>query len=201
MVNVWIDDQHPIFRKGIAACLTAHGFEISGESSGFAPAPQLGSLDVLVFEADGRRLGRAVRHVAGTDTKLVGVMHVLAEQALYEAVDAGVAGILTRSEIEPHVLVSTLQTVQAGSATLPAESVPKLLEQAANGAPHRPRSLAPRELAVLELLAGGSDTRGIATELAYSERTVKNIVHDVLMKMNCRNRAHAVAVATRQGII
>jgi DNA-binding CsgD family transcriptional regulator len=37
--------------------------------------------------------------------------------------------------------------------------------------------------------------------LCFSERTVKNIVHDVLMKLNCRNRAHAVAMATRQGVI
>ena len=37
--------------------------------------------------------------------------------------------------------------------------------------------------------------------MGYSVRTVKNIVHDLLMKTNCRNRAHAVALATRQGLI
>jgi DNA-binding NarL/FixJ family response regulator len=62
-------------------------------------------------------------------------------------------------------------------------------------------SLASRELDVLRLLADGGDTKEIATELAYSERTVKNIVHDVLVKTNCKTRAQAVAVATRQGFI
>ena len=59
--------------------------------------------------------------------------------------------------------------------------------------------LACRELNVLRLLAEGSTTREIAGELSYSERTVKNIVHDTLAKLHCRTRAHAVAVMARQG--
>ena len=45
------------------------------------------------------------------------------------------------------------------------------------------------------------DTSDIAVQLCYSERTVKNVVHDILMKLNCRTRAHAVALATRSGVI
>ena len=51
------------------------------------------------------------------------------------------------------------------------------------------------------MLADGEDTRGIAQGLCYSERTVKNVVHDVLTKLSCRTRAQAVATATRAGII
>ena len=50
---------------------------------------------------------------------------------------------------------------------------------------------------MLHMLADGLTTREIAEELSYSERTVKNIVHDVLEKLGCRTRAHAVAIATR----
>jgi DNA-binding NarL/FixJ family response regulator len=106
-----------------------------------------------------------------------------------------------RSELEPSALIGTLRTVAAGNAALPANLIPKLLARAANGSVKGPTRLTPRELAVLELLSEGSDTNGIAEDLCYSERTVKNIVHDVLMKLNCRNRAHAVALATRQGLI
>lgn len=70
---------------------------------------------------------------------------------------------------------------------------------------HRPepsdRELTSRELAVLRMLADGEVTRGIAEQLNYSERTVKNIVRDVLVKLNCRTRAHAAALATRRGLI
>ena len=89
-----------------------------------------------------------------------------------------------------------------GRASLPAECVPTILSRAASGG-HREgwASLGPRELEVLRLVADGESTRDIADKMCYSERTVKNIVHDLLVRMNCRNRAHAVALATRQGII
>ena len=61
--------------------------------------------------------------------------------------------------------------------------------------------LTDRELGVLRLLSKGETTNQIAADLCYSEKTVKNIVHDVLVRMNCRNRAQAVALATRRGLI
>ena len=61
--------------------------------------------------------------------------------------------------------------------------------------------LAPREVEVLRLLADGLDTSEIARKLAYSERTVKNVVHDVTTRLQLRNRSHAVAYALREGLI
>jgi DNA-binding NarL/FixJ family response regulator len=58
-----------------------------------------------------------------------------------------------------------------------------------------------RECDVLRMLADGESTRGIAQRLSYSERTVKNIVRDLLVKLNGKTRAHAVALAARQGVI
>ena len=51
------------------------------------------------------------------------------------------------------------------------------------------------------LIAEGESTRGIAERLSYSERTVKNIVHDLLVTLKCKTRAHAVALAAREGMI
>lgn len=63
------------------------------------------------------------------------------------------------------------------------------------------QTLTDREFDVLRLLADGSTTREIAEDLSYSERTIKNIVHSVLQKLNCRTRAHAVALAARHGVV
>jgi DNA-binding CsgD family transcriptional regulator len=76
-----------------------------------------------------------------------------------------------------------------------------LLERAARSGGGGPHPLTDRELEVLRSLSRGDDTREIADAMGYSVRTVKNIVHDLLMKTNSRNRAHAVALATRQGLI
>jgi DNA-binding NarL/FixJ family response regulator len=54
---------------------------------------------------------------------------------------------------------------------------------------------------VLGLVADGLDTREIATKLSYSERTVKNVLHDVTNRFQLRNRAHAVAYALREGLL
>ena len=61
--------------------------------------------------------------------------------------------------------------------------------------------LSKRETDVLRLLADGHDTADIARTLCWSERTVKNIVHDVTTRLQLRNRAHAVAYAVREGLI
>ena len=58
-----------------------------------------------------------------------------------------------------------------------------------------------REIAVLRLVAEGLDTSEIARELSYSERTIKNVIHDVTSRLQLRNRSQAVAYAMREGLI
>ena len=64
-----------------------------------------------------------------------------------------------------------------------------------------PSALGHRELMALRLLADGCDTREIARQLCYSERTVKSIIGTVTERLGVRNRTHAVAHAIRHGLI
>jgi DNA-binding NarL/FixJ family response regulator len=68
--------------------------------------------------------------------------------------------------------------------------------------PDRPpvARLTEREQQVLSLIAGHA-TREVAEQLCYSERTVKNVLHDVVTKLNARSRSQAVAFAVREGLI
>ncbi len=61
--------------------------------------------------------------------------------------------------------------------------------------------LSERDLEVLRLLAGGESTAEIARELAYSESMIKHVIHGVVGRIGARNRAHAVAIAIRAGVI
>ena len=54
--------------------------------------------------------------------------------------------------------------------------------------------LSQRERDVLALVATGLGNRGIASELAISEFTVKRHVHNILEKLNRRNRMEAAAL-------
>jgi DNA-binding NarL/FixJ family response regulator len=61
--------------------------------------------------------------------------------------------------------------------------------------------LTDREQQVLALIAEGHPTREVAEQLCYSERTVKNVLHDVVTKLGARSRSQAVAHAVREGLI
>lgn len=199
--TVWIDDSHAIVRRGMAACLQQADFVVRGESSGLSPVPTIAGLDVLVFEYAGTTLRRAVRLADGTPTRLVATVRGVTEHSIREIVDAGVGAILPHPSLTPETLVTSLRAVVTGTVTLPGDMLARLLMHVTRASNLSPAGLNTRERSVLRLLADGHDTRDIAEDLCFSERTVKNVVHDVLTKLNCRTRAQAVAVATREGVI
>jgi DNA-binding NarL/FixJ family response regulator len=199
--TVWIDDSHAIVRRGMAACLQQAEFVVRGESSVLSPEPVLADLDVLVFEYAGSTLRRAVRLADGRGTRLVATVRDATEQSVREMVDAGVAAILPHRTLTADNLITSLRSVVAGNVALPGDMLARLLLHVTQTSHLGPGGLNTRERSVLRLLADGMDTRGIAEDLCFSERTVKNVVHDVLTKLNCRTRAQAVAVATREGVI
>lgn len=127
---------------------------------------------------------------------------------LLAAVTAGCCGLLRRIEASPDSLVAAIRAAAAGDGTLPPDLLGRLLEQvgrlqrdALTPRGITPAGLSKRELHVLRLVADGHATHQIARELAYSERTVKNIIHDVTTRLQLRNRAQAVAYAVREGLI
>jgi DNA-binding NarL/FixJ family response regulator len=199
--SVWIDDSHAIVRRGMGACLQQAGFVVRGESAGLTPVPVVGGLDLLVFEAEGTALRRAVRLADGGRTRLVATIRTPTEQQVREIVDAGVGAVLPHASLTPETLVACVRAVAAGTVTLPGDMLARLLVHVTQASHLGPAGLNTRERSVLRLLADGMDTRGIAEDLRFSERTVKNVVHDVLTKLNCRTRAQAVALATREGVI
>jgi DNA-binding NarL/FixJ family response regulator len=201
-VRVWVDDENDIFRLGLTACLDSPGFVVAGESRSLVPAPDLARTDILVFDLGGGRLGEVVRLTDGSATRLLAIAASAADGLLVDAVEAGVAGALVRSEVTPAAFLHCLRSVARGNGSVPATALASLL--AGPGTGRRGGSsghLTGRELDVLRLLSRGESTREIAAGLSYSEKTVKNIVHDLLVRMNCRNRAQAVALATQRGLI
>lgn len=203
-LRVWIDDRNPIFRLGLSACLEPPRFLVAGESAGFVPGPDLGRTDIVVFELDPPGLTTALRLNPSQENgvRLVAIAADPENDLLVEAVEAGVAGALLRAEATPQALLQCLRSVAAGNGSIPTAVLGRLLARPRSvGRPGGAGELTGRELDVLRLLSKGQNTRQIAEDLSYSEKTVKNIVHDVLVRMNCRNRAQAVAMATRRGFI
>jgi DNA-binding NarL/FixJ family response regulator len=140
--------------------------------------------------------------------KVVLVATRLDDVGLLAAAEVGVSGLLRRQEAQPERLVGAIQAAAAGDGTVPPDLLGRLLAQV--GRLQRqvlsPRGLtfsglSERELDVLRLVADGLDTSEIAERLCYSDRTVKNVIHDVTTRLQLRNRSHAVAYAVREGLI
>ncbi len=200
-LSVWIEDPNPIYRRGLTACLEAEGIRVAGETDRLTQRVEPAEASVLVFDASGGHLGEVVHLQRGSDVALVALVRDQHDPALVDAIEAGVAGILLRDELAPAPLTAALRTVATGQSAVPARLLAKILESAARGRRHAAFDIGQREVSVLRELAEGCDTNEIAGSLAYSERMVKRIVHDLLVKMNCRNRAQAVALAVRHGLI
>ena len=140
--------------------------------------------------------------------RIVVVVARLDDAGLLAAIQAGACGLLRRCDAVPEQLVAAIQSASKGDGTVPPDLLGRLLDQV--GRLQRqvlaPRGLtlsglSEREVDVLKLVADGFDTSEIAIKLSYSERTVKNVIHDVTTRLQLRNRSHAVAYAVRQGLI
>jgi len=139
-------------------------------------------------------------------TVLIG--NIIDDDALMTAVQLGVSGVLRRADATADRIVYLLRSAAAGNGSLPPDLLGRLLGRLSRmqryvltprDLPHT--GLSDRETQVLRLVADGKDTQEIARELCYSERTVKNVLHDITSRLQLRNRSHAVAYALREGLI
>lgn len=152
---------------------------------------------------------RVVKAIRGDGCRrVVVVATVVGDGSVLAAIEAGACGLLRRSESVPENVVAALVRAATGDGTVPADLLGRLLEQV--GQLQRqvlaPRGLtlsglSEREIDVLKLVSEGLDTNEVADRLCYSERTVKNVIHDITSRLCLRNRTHAVAYAVRQGLI
>ena len=192
---IWIDHGNPVIRRGLAVCLRAAGYPVAGLSAGLVPRPDLRRTGVLLFDIDGAAADQVATLVRGSDVRLVGLLGDRGPEQLRHLRRAGVSAVLAVRGLTPERLLGLLKALEERGS--PPPSGPR------DGTIAGPveQQLTAREFDVLRLLADGATKRDIAELLNYSERTVKNIVHDLLVKLRTRTRAHAVAVAARRGVI
>jgi DNA-binding CsgD family transcriptional regulator len=157
---------------------------------------------VLVFDLDVAGIdapGAPTRHC---DVRLVRSVHNTPAEESWHADGGEVTAVLLLRALPPSRLVSCVRAATRAGGAISPERLCQLLPEAEGARPDPSQpELTDREYDVLRMLADGESTHGIAERLSYSERTVKNIVRDLLDKLGCRTRAHAVALAARQGVI
>ena len=183
-----------------------------GEASSVAEARDhaaLPSSDVLLIDHDipgGETFLRQARQLV--QARVVVCSARSDESEVLAAIQAGAVGYLCKGTLTPEVLASGMRAAANGAGVMTPEVLGSLLRSVTriseellepNGLTLSP--LTERERQVLSLVATGHATREVATQLCYSERTIKNVLHDIVTKMNARTRSQAVAQAVRDGLI
>jgi DNA-binding NarL/FixJ family response regulator len=212
-MRVFLVDPHSIYRRGLVACLEGVPEVVSVcDAAGVEAAwaePGLLEADVVLVDSGVEGVTEFIRAVRERTGASVVVCSARADQReLLAVVEAGAVGYLWKETLTPEGLVSSLRSVAGGSGVLAPDLLGALLRTIARTSREvlEPRglSLSPltvREREVLRLVAEGCPTREVARRLSYSERTVKNVIHDVATKFNAHSRSQAVAAAVREGLI
>jgi DNA-binding NarL/FixJ family response regulator len=208
-VKLFVLDPHTIYRRGLAACLELlPGVEGVGEAESVREAwehPDLFASELVLLDVSvpgGHDFIPAVTEA--TSARVLVCTSEPSDDAVLSTLQAGAVGFLRKDTLTPDALAAAVQAAASGTGVVAPDLLGNLIRgvtpDGLNGRPALAR-LTEREQQVLALIAQGHPTREVAAELCYSERTVKNVLHDVVTKLNARSRSQAVAHAVREGLI
>jgi DNA-binding NarL/FixJ family response regulator len=202
-----------IYRTGLVACLASipdvgsvHGVATTQEALEYST---ITACDVIVVDNDRLDGAEAIRALGAiSDAHFIVCSSGRDEDDVVCSVAAGATAYLSKESLTAEVLEAAVAATTHGGSAIAPEFVGLLISGIvrASGEVLEPRglSLSPlrdRDKRVLRMVADGHSTREIAAQLSYSERTVKKILHEVVMRLNARTRSQAVAQAVRRGLI
>jgi DNA-binding NarL/FixJ family response regulator len=212
-IRVLVVDDYDLFRTGLTSLLAAEpDIEIAAQASGGRAAIRLASElqpDVVLMDLRMPDLGGAdaTREILTRrpSTRVV-VFTVLSEdEHVQEAMQAGACGFLAK-ETPIDEVITAVRAAARGVAWLSPRAAEVVLgrvrraerEQVPDD--ERIKSLSPRELGVLQLIARGMENSEIAEALDISPRTAKNHVSSILAKLGLPSRIQAAVFAVRHGL-
>lgn len=216
-VRVLLADDDALMRAGLAVVLQAAGIDVVGEASDGIQAVGLSSaltpdvvlMDVRMPGIDGIEATRRVV-AAGLVTKVLVLTTFRHDEYVWGALRAGASGFLLK-RASPERLVDAVHTVAAGDTLLDPAVTRDLVEHfvlragaadtVAAEDERRVAALTQREVQVLRLIAQGLSNEEIAGLLFIAESTAKTHVKRILAKIGARDRAQAVVLAYRSGLM
>jgi DNA-binding NarL/FixJ family response regulator len=210
-IRALIVDDHPVTREGLRTALELSDeiVVVVGEAATGEEAverareltPDVVFMDVRMPGMDGIEATRRIRQAAPT-TKVILITIDESRGAISEAIQAGVSGYLLK-DASPDALVDAARNAIEGNAVIHPQLTKTFIEEVRLGEAEQPKSapLSKREREILQKVADGSTTRQVATELGISPHTVKTHLERIFEKLGANDRAQAVAIAIRTGIV
>ena len=201
MIRILAADDHALLRKGLAAVVNAEpDMKLVAEASNGEDAIEKFRIhrpDVVLMDLQMPGLnGIEATHRILTefpDARIIVLTTYNGDTQVLRALRAGARAYLLKGH--DRELLDTIHAVYEGRKRIPPEVAAELAEHATDD------ELSEREIEVLRLIAAGNSNKQIADHLFVAEATIKSRVTNILSKLGASDRAHAVTIALKRGII
>jgi DNA-binding NarL/FixJ family response regulator len=202
MIRILAVDDHPLLRKGIAALVnTEPDMKLVAEAANGEEAvesfrlyrPDVTLMDLQLPGVNGIE---AIDRILGEfpDARIIVLTTYTGDAQVLRALRAGARAYILKGHVHRELL-ETIRTVHAGRKRIPPDIAVELAEHTTED------ELSSREIEVLRLIAAGNSNKQIADQLCIEESTVKSHVTNILSKLSANDRAHAVTIGLKRGII
>ena len=203
MISIAIVDDHAMVRMGLKYVINLHSDEFSfagehpcGTGAGAFVAntkPDILLLDICMPDRDGIKVLEDVLLVR-PEQKVIMLTTSEADNDVYRALNMGAKGYLLKDR-DSDDLFKAARAVANGGTFVP-EAVRELYRQR-----QMTEDLTPKESEVLEKLAGGLSTDGIADSMSITDNAVKKHLKSIFSKLGVSDRVNAVTEALRRGFV
>ena len=201
-IRILIADDHAIVRMGLASLFgTQDGLEVVGDAADGDSAvrkalklkPDVVVMDLMMPVKDGAAATAEIL-AALPETKVIILTTFGTSDGIANALNAGAAGALMKSEPTADLVAAIRKIVRGGTAV--STEIERLMEEDPPA-----KALTPRQMQILEGLTRGLTNQDIANELGIREDRVKDHVNTIFAKLGAANRTEAVAIALRKHLL
>lgn len=213
-LRILLVDDHSLFRKGIAALLSAQPhLHVVGEALNGSEAidrarelvPDVILMDLTMPKCNGLEATRVIKQEF-PHVHIIMLTVSDDDHDLFTAIKNGADGYLLKT-LEPQELYEMLNRLQRGEAPISGKLAARILQEfrqmkhESNTLPEPPDQLTQREIEILELVVQGATNGEIAEALCITENTAKIHLRNILEKLHLQNRIQAAVYAVRQGLV
>ena len=201
-IRVMLVDDHPAFRKGMAALIESEPDLLviaeTGDGSEALTVYRQKKPDVVLMDLRLPGMGGVEATIAirkeFPDARVIVLTTFETDEDIFRAIQSGAKCYLLKDTPEDQ-LAAAIRDVHTGKHILSEKVARRLAER------QRRPELTPREMDVLKMLIKGRSNREIGNALFVSEDTVKAHLKTLFAKFKVQDRTEAAISAIRQGIV
>jgi DNA-binding NarL/FixJ family response regulator len=210
-IRVVLVDDHPIVLQGLQQLFERQpDFNVVAACPGAEAAleavrehrPDVLILDLRMPGRSGLDLLRAMNDEK-LDCYSVLLTATIRDDEVVEATKLGVTGLVLK-ESSPDTLLKCVRRVNRGERWIDQETITRAFQSVVGreeAAREVSKTLTPREIEIVKMMAEGLRNRAIGDRLGISEGTVKVHLHNVYEKLGLDGRLELVLYATQKGVI